>query len=61
VPLIAREFESVAPGSRTSFGKISSDWALASERTAKQYLQSVGQAVEEVESVEVEPAFELTE
>jgi hypothetical protein len=42
VPLIAREFESVAPSQRTSFGKISADWATAAERTARAFLDGAG-------------------
>jgi hypothetical protein len=42
VPLIAREFESVQPSHRTSFGKISSDWALSSERSARAFLEGAG-------------------
>jgi hypothetical protein len=41
-PLIAREFESVAPGQRMTFAKISNDWSLAAERSAKEFLERVG-------------------
>jgi hypothetical protein len=41
-PLIAREFEAVAPGQRTTFAKISDDWAAAAERSAREFLDRVG-------------------
>jgi hypothetical protein len=60
VPLIAREFESVPPASRTTFAKISSGWADAATRSAKQYLESVGAAIE-VESADAAPVLEPAE
>jgi hypothetical protein len=49
VPLIAREFESVAPSSRTTFAKISADWATSSERSARAYLEGAGIKLEAAE------------
>jgi hypothetical protein len=41
-PLIAREFESVAPGQRMTFAKISNDWATAAERSGRAFLEQAG-------------------
>lgn len=42
-PLIAREFESVPPSQRTSFAQLSDGWATAAERSAREFLRSVGE------------------
>jgi hypothetical protein len=49
VPIVAREFESVAPSQRTSFGKISADWATSAERSARAFLEGAGVALEAAE------------
>jgi hypothetical protein len=49
VPLIAREFEAVAPSSRTTFAKISDGWATSAERSARAYLEGAGVNLEAAE------------
>jgi hypothetical protein len=49
VGLIAREFESLPPSQRTSFAKISADWATASERSARVFLEGAGVKLEAAE------------
>jgi hypothetical protein len=49
VPTVAREFESVAPSSRTTFAKISDGWATSAERSARAYLEGAGIKLEAAE------------
>jgi hypothetical protein len=49
VPLIAREFEAIAPSSRTTFAKISDGWATSAERSARAFLEGAGVKLEAAE------------
>jgi hypothetical protein len=49
VPLIAREFESVAPKDRHTFAQLSDGWARASERSARAFLEGAGVKLEAAE------------
>jgi hypothetical protein len=49
VPLIAREFEAVAPKDRYTFAKLSNGWADASERTVRAFLEGAGVTLEAAE------------
>jgi hypothetical protein len=52
VSLVAREFETVSPSQKTSFAKISADWATSSERSAREFLTRAGVELEAPQAAE---------